>query len=248
MSGRFSPRSRGVRRSLATVALLSTAAAAARAQSIPASCLEVLTSSCSTDAAKAHSPFASQPCPVCCGHLQQKLRTAGCSHHDLVHYCDTPRGGWPKLLPPIEIARHVDMPVTSVGHPDKDCSWKGVGPGCDVAQNMTEMWLRLGGRGIDTAADYGPHQAQVGAAVRAMVSQGVVRNRTDVFITTKISPDTCSAEAAVAAVRADLTQLGLSHVDLVLQHFPCDTDAENQARKRKPTTSCARPRQHAQYT
>jgi 2,5-diketo-D-gluconate reductase A len=91
------------------------------------------------------------------------------------------------------------------------------------------MWMRLGGRGIDTAADYGDHQAQVGAAVRAMVAQKVVPNRSDVFITTKISPTTCSSQAAVAAVRADLAQLGLDYVDLVLQHFPCDTDKENQA-------------------
>jgi alcohol dehydrogenase (NADP+) len=81
------------------------------------------------------------------------------------------------------------------------------------------MWMRLGGRGIDTAADYGGHQAQVGAAVRAMIAQKVV-NRSDVFITTKISPGTCSSQAAVAAVRADLVQLDLDYVDLVLQHFP----------------------------
>jgi diketogulonate reductase-like aldo/keto reductase len=121
------------------------------------------------------------------------------------------------------------MPIASVGHPDTNCSWKGDGPGCAIGQNMTEMWMRLGGRGIDTAADYGSHQAQVGAAVREMVAQKVVTNRSDVFITTKISPDTCSSQAAVAAVRADLAQLGLDYVDLVLQHFPCDTEQENQA-------------------
>ena len=120
------------------------------------------------------------------------------------------------------------MPATSVGHPDSNCSWKGVGPGCAVGQNMTELWMRLGGRGIDTARDYGGHQAQVGAAVRAMIAQRVIANRTDVFVTTKISPEACSAQSAVAAVRADLEQLGLDYVDLVLQHFPCDTEKENQ--------------------
>lgn len=52
-----------------------------------ASCQTALKGSCSTDAAKAHSPFASEPCAVCCGHLQHALRAAHCTHADITAYC-----------------------------------------------------------------------------------------------------------------------------------------------------------------
>ena len=51
------------------------------------SCQSALRSSCSTDAAKAHSPFASEPCTVCAGHLQHQLRVAGCTDEDIQAYC-----------------------------------------------------------------------------------------------------------------------------------------------------------------
>ena len=51
------------------------------------SCQDVLKSSCSTDAAKAHSPFSSETCGVCAGKLQHQLRVAGCSATDINAYC-----------------------------------------------------------------------------------------------------------------------------------------------------------------
>ena len=60
------------------------------------------------------------------------------------------------------------------------------------------------------------NQQEVGAAVAA---SGL--HRDDIFITTKISPSTCTAAAALAAVHEDLRELGLQHVDLMLHHFPC---------------------------
>ena len=133
-------------------------------------------------------------------------------------------------LPRITIAPGVDMPMVNCGHPDAGCQ-HGLGPGCAAAaQNMSMMWLRLGGRGLDTAFGY-DNQAQVGAAVKAAIAQNLA-NRSDVFITTKINPDKqggCTQEAALAAIRQDVQQLGVHYVDLVLQHFPCATDAQNQA-------------------
>ena len=53
-------------------------------------------------------------------------------------------------LPRFQIASGVSMPAVSCGHPDANCS-HGLGPGCAAAaQKMTAMWLRLGGRGVDT--------------------------------------------------------------------------------------------------
>ena len=56
-------------------------------------CQSALKASCSTDAAKAHSPFASEPCGVCAGKLQHQLRIAGCTASDIKSYCraETPR-------------------------------------------------------------------------------------------------------------------------------------------------------------
>ena len=105
------------------LALLAAAAAGAPqpplpVASAPPSCDAALTASCSTDWAKAQSPFSSEPCAVCCGHLQHQLKAAGCSHGDLTHYCSTPPNGWPALLPRFEIAPGVHLPATNVGHPD----------------------------------------------------------------------------------------------------------------------------------
>ena len=71
----------------------------------------------------------------------------------------------------------------------------------------------------------------MGAAIKAAIASGEVK-RSDVFVTTKIStrsPADCTTASALAAVKADVQQLGLTQVDLVLQHFPCSSDAENQA-------------------
>ena len=102
-----------------TVQLALLAAAAVGATPLPppatSACLAALTASCSTDWAKARSPFSSEPCGVCCGHLQRQLKAAGCSPNDLTHYCSTPPNGWPMLLPRFEIAPGVLLPATNVG-------------------------------------------------------------------------------------------------------------------------------------
>ena len=98
------------------------------------------------------------------------------------------------------------MPVASIGHPDgPDCNWKGEGAGCAIGINMTLMWLRLGGRGIDTAADYGGHQAQVGAAIKQALAEKIIADRSEVFVTTKITPFVCTKSAAVAAILQEAT-------------------------------------------
>jgi diketogulonate reductase-like aldo/keto reductase len=142
----------------------------------------------------------------------------------------------PAQLPPITIAPGVAMPAVSCGHPDDTASVNcthGKGPGCAaVAGKMATMWLKLGGTGLDTAASY-ENQPQVGAAIRAAVAAGT--NRSNIFVTTKINPGgrtgtgSCTAAATLAAVKADVSQLNIGALDLVLLHFPCSTDAGNKA-------------------
>ena len=87
----------------------------------------------------------------------------------------------------------------------------GRGPGCaTAATNMTELWINLGGRGIDTALDYA-NQPEVGVAIKAAVAAGTVPNRSALFVTTKISPRDCTEVAALAAVKT------MSSMDRALQ-------------------------------
>ncbi len=123
-------------------------------------------------------------------------------------------------LPPFTIAPGVEMPAVNLGHPD-DSGGKSKNEAASA-----ELWLSLGGSGIDTAADYG-NQDQVAIAIEAAVAKGL--NHSSIFVTTKISPKECSQAAAVAAVQADLRQLKLSTVDLVLHHFPCRSNPAGNA-------------------
>lgn len=93
------------------------------------------------------------------------------------------------------------------------------------------LWLDLGGRGLDTAWDYGNDvQKAVGDAVTA---SGI---RNDLFITTKVpccpswQETKCSPWAGTnldeivrKAADINLELLGVSYVDLLLLHEPCDT-------------------------
>jgi diketogulonate reductase-like aldo/keto reductase len=77
-----------------------------------------------------------------------------------------------------------------------------------------ELFLSLGGRGVDTAWSYF-NQKSVGEAIREERSA----SRNEIFLTTKIE---CmgTAESAYAAIQRDLNKLNLSYVDMVLIHAP----------------------------
>ena len=122
--------------------------------------------------------------------------------------------------PTIEIAPSVFMPQINLG-----------------ISNHT-LWLEVGGRGLDTALVYGDQaQAEVGNAIRASTLE-----RSEIFVTTKVPccPATtwetfCNASGSCAKlgndteaqIKHDLKTLGLSYVDLMLLHWPCDTFEES---------------------
>lgn len=103
---------------------------------------------------------------------------------------------------------------------------------CTVQQGV-EQWLRLGGRHLDTADDYGT-QPDVG---RALAASGVPRH--EVFITTKIPGPIGKASVTDKILHTALPQLGVDYIDLVLIHFPCKDPAEPcgtaEAAERKET-------------
>jgi len=134
----------------------------------------------------------------------------------------------------VEIAPNVFLPMVSLG------------------QSMShKAWFQLGGRGADTAYDYGDQfQEEIGKAIRSSnVSRG------DVFVTTKVpccpadfwcstgdsdasgprwwqwpavGPD--GGDGAVLAesdlmrlAEHNLEKMGLEYVDLLILHFPCSS-------------------------
>ena len=113
-------------------------------------------------------------------------------------------------LPPFEIAPGVVMPALNLGHPDDSTS----------TASGVELWISLGGTGMDTAYDYN-NQQDVAAGIKAAIAKGVA-SRKDLFLTTKISPSLCTRDAALAAVKEDVKELDGLIPDLVLHHFPCE--------------------------
>mmetsp|Transcript_53620 Transcript_53620/g.83519 ORF Transcript_53620/g.83519 Transcript_53620/m.83519 type:complete len:327 (+) Transcript_53620:37-1017(+) len=111
-------------------------------------------------------------------------------------------------VPTVKIAPGIQMPMLAFG--SARTSFKT----CSV-QDGVEQWLRLGGRHIDTADDYGT-QLDVGRAIKA---SGISRD--EVFITTKIPGPIGKANVTNKILDTALPQLGVDYIDLVLIHFPC---------------------------
>ena len=131
------------------------------------------------------------------------------------------------LTPTIEIAPGVLMPRINLG----TCC------GSEVT-NAFPSWYAAGGTGVDTAFDYGKEvpggkETELSAA---MVKAGAKRD--GLFLTTKIRAGLdpyhlgplcvgLDANYALKAVKADLAELNVSKVDLVLLHAPCRSDGTN---------------------
>lgn len=111
-------------------------------------------------------------------------------------------------VPSVTIYPNVQMPMLAFGTAPTTF------PTCTV-QEAVEQWLRLGGRHVDTADDYGT-QPDVGRAIKA---SGVPRK--DIFITTKIPGPIGKAAVTDKILNTALPQLGVDYIDLVLIHFPC---------------------------
>ncbi|KAJ4972894.1 hypothetical protein NE237_006068 [Protea cynaroides] len=79
--------------------------------------------------------------------------------------------------------------------------------------------IELGYRHIDTAALYDT-EGFVGQAVAQALEQGVIKSRSDVFITSKLWCLDADHDLVLPALKKTLRNLGLDHVDLYLVHWP----------------------------
>lgn len=84
-----------------------------------------------------------------------------------------------------------------------------------ITAATTATALRLGYRLVDGAAIYG-NEAGQGEGIRR---SGLPRD--DIFVTTKVWNTEQGFDRTLRAAEASLARLGLSHVDLLLIHWPC---------------------------
>jgi len=132
------------------------------------------------------------------------------------------------LGPTVEIAPNVHMPTLNLG----TCCGSEPKIGLDP-------WLGAGGNGIDTAWDY---HDQVD--IKAVLAQHPEIKREALFVTTKVPagfgnttdclPD---PEITVRYVKENLAELGLSYVDLVLIHRPCQPPGSSRGPAADPSAS-----------
>jgi diketogulonate reductase-like aldo/keto reductase len=112
-------------------------------------------------------------------------------------------------VPSAMIAPGVEMPMLAFGSARP--SFQGE---CTL-QEAVEQWLKLGGRHVDTAYNYGT-QPDVGKALKAV---GVPRE--DLFLTTKLPGPIGKAKVIELFTKETLPELGVKYVDLLLVHWPC---------------------------
>lgn len=131
------------------------------------------------------------------------------------------------ITPTIEIAPGVAMTRVNLG----TCC------GSEVT-NAFPAWWSAGGRGVDTALDYGK---EVPGGKQTDLSKAISKigaPRDSLFITTKVragldvvhGAKLClglDADYALNAVKSDLKELNVSQADLVLLHAPCYSDKTN---------------------
>ena len=123
------------------------------------------------------------------------------------------------ISPTVGIAPGVEMYRISLGTCCGSLPSAGLAP-----------WLAAGGKGIDTAYDYGKNVPGGKEQSVAAVLAATGTSRSDVFITSKIpagldpTGKQCKSgdpQMALATVKENLRELNTSYLDLVLLHAPC---------------------------
>ena len=92
------------------------------------------------------------------------------------------------------------------------------GEGCEKA--VFEA-IRAGYRHIDTAGAYG-NERSVGLGVKAAIHEGLIKDRSDVFITSKLWNTNRSYNKAFRGFDKSMRNLDLDYIDLYLIHWPAN--------------------------
>lgn len=100
------------------------------------------------------------------------------------------------------------------------------GEGCEKA--VFEA-IKAGYRHIDTAGAYG-NERSVGLGVKAAIREGLIKDRSDVFITSKLWNTNRSYNKAFRGFDKSMRNLDLDYIDLYLIHWPA-----NKVRYKNPS-------------
>ena len=92
------------------------------------------------------------------------------------------------------------------------------GEGCEKA--VFEA-IKAGYRHIDTAGAYG-NERSVGLGVKAAIREGLIKDRSDVFITSKLWNTNRSYNKAFRGFDKSMRNLDLEYIDLYLIHWPAN--------------------------
>ncbi|KAH7679866.1 Aldo-keto reductase protein, partial [Dioscorea alata] len=87
--------------------------------------------------------------------------------------------------------------------------------------------MKLGYRHFDTASLYQSEQP-LGQAISRAIRSGIIKDRDELFITTKLAVADTYPGAVVPALRKSLSELGIEYVDLYLIHAPMRVRGEKR--------------------
>ncbi|KAI3516864.1 hypothetical protein L1887_15971 [Cichorium endivia] len=85
--------------------------------------------------------------------------------------------------------------------------------------------IKAGYRHFDTAALY-QTEKPVGEAIREALRLGLIKSRSEVFVTTKLWCNSTERHLVLPAIKESLQNLGLEYVDLYLIHWPLKLNQE----------------------
>ena len=91
----------------------------------------------------------------------------------------------------------------------------------EVCERAVFEAIRAGYRHIDTAGAYG-NERSVGLGVKAAIREGLIKDRSDVFITSKLWNTNRSYNRAFRGFDKSMRNLDLDYIDLYLIHWPAN--------------------------
>ncbi|XP_076914070.1 (1S)-1,7-diacetoxy-luvungin A aldo-keto reductase-like [Bidens hawaiensis] len=88
-----------------------------------------------------------------------------------------------------------------------------------VAPSTLVEAIKMGYRHFDTAAVYQTEKS-VGEAIAEALRLGLIKSRSEIFITTKLWCNSADRHLVLPAIKQSLENLGVDYIDLYLIHFP----------------------------
>lgn len=92
----------------------------------------------------------------------------------------------------------------------------------EVCEEAVFEAIKAGYRHIDTAGAYG-NEKSVGLGVKAAINEGLIKDRSDIFITSKLWNTNRSYNKAFKAFEKSMRNLDLGYIDLYLIHWPANS-------------------------